>query len=200
MGTRHLYICRHGSADVFGRLTETGRRQADALADRLRPMPIDHIWHSPLARAEATARVLARALPSAVTAAADELTDHVPYVPEPGERPPAWAGFFDGYDSATADDGHRRARALSARFARPPDSAEETRHEVLVTHDYPIAWLVRDALGAPKLAWLSITSANAALTVITHGSGRPPAVMMVNDMTHLPAELRWSGFPDGLRP
>ncbi len=47
--------------------------------------------------------------------------------------------------------GAARAEALVDRFARPADT--ET-HEVLVTHAYPVAWLVRHALGAPPKRWL----------------------------------------------
>src|SRR5690606_1143763 len=102
MAARHLYLARHGNADALGELTDIGRRQASLLGDRLATIPVDAIWHSPLPRAAATARELARRLPGAAVAEAPELIDHVPYVPSPAEMPPPWAGFFDGYDDTEA--------------------------------------------------------------------------------------------------
>ncbi|WP_237047717.1 histidine phosphatase family protein [Lentzea guizhouensis] len=125
---------------------------------------------------------------------APELVDHVPHVP--AEVPPEWAGFFDGYDAEEAAAGARVAEALTARFARP---AETETYEVLVTHAYPVAWLVRDALGAPPARWLGMSCGNTALTVIQYRAGMP-ALVLYNDMGHLPEELRWTGFGPGPRP
>lgn len=150
MATRHLYIARHGDADAFGQLTETGREQARLLGRRLAHLPIDAVWHSPLPRAAASAQELAAQLPSgAPVAEAPELIDHVPYVPKPEETPRAWIPFFDGYAAAEAAAGNRTASSLTARFAEATEPTVDV-HEVLVTHAYPIAWLVRDALDARR--------------------------------------------------
>jgi serine/threonine-protein phosphatase PGAM5 len=202
MTTRHLYLARHGAADAFGQLTGPGRRQADLLGERLAGLPVDAVWHSPLPRAAASAHELARHLPDVPVTEAAELVDHVPYVPGPAETPPSWAGFFDGYDDAEAASGHKLAESLVARFAQAPD-ANGTRpdtHEVLITHAYPIAWLVRHALDAPPSRWLGLNSANTALTVIEYRTALPPTIVMFNDMSHLPPDLRWSGFPESVRP
>lgn len=208
MGTRYLYLARHGMADAFGELTEVGRRQVDLLGARLADLPIDAIWHSPLLRAAASAQALGAHLPGVAIAEAPELVDHVPHVPDARDMPRSWAGFFDGYDQSEAAEGHRKAQALVARFARHPDAAAGTPtgapgvvREVLVTHAYPIAWLVRDALGAPAPAWLRLTGvANAALSVLEHRDGAPATLTLFNEMSHLPLELRWTGFPPGARP
>ncbi|MEV5573257.1 histidine phosphatase family protein [Spirillospora sp. NPDC052269] len=204
MTTRVLYLARHGAADAFGQLTDIGRRQAGLLGERLADVPVDAVWHSPLPRAEASAHELARHLPNVPVAEAAELVDHVPYVPGAAETPPSWAGFFDGYDDAEAAAGLRLAEALVARFAKVPDTATHRGrpevHEVLVTHAYPIAWLLRDALDAPPSRWLGLNSANTALTIIEYRTGLPPTIVMFNDMSHLPAALRWTGFPEHLRP
>lgn len=198
MGTRHLYLARHGAADAFGELTDAGRRQADLLGARLTGVPVGAVWHSPLPRAAASAHELARHVPDVPVAQAAELVDHVPYVPGPAETPRSWAGFFDGYDAVEAARGHRLAEALVARFATAVDTGDS--HEVLITHDYPIAWLVRHALDAPPVRWLGLNSANTALTVIEYRTGLPPAIVMFNDMSHLPADLRWTGFRPTARP
>lgn len=200
MATRHLYIARHGEADPFGELTDTGREQARLLGDRLAHLPIDMVWHSPLPRAVGSARELAARLPAGTPVAeAAELVDHVPYVPPPAETPEVWAPFFDGYDAEEAAAGNRIARDLTARFATVPKGSDDV-HEVLITHAFQIAWLLRDALGAEPRRWLGLNSANTALTVIEYRPGRPAAVVMFNDMSHLPAELRWTGFPSVPRP
>jgi len=202
MTSRHLYIARHGEADPFGTLTDTGRQQATLLGKRLAHLPITAIWHSPLPRATATAHELAGHLRDASVEEAAELTDNIPYVPPVESMPPSWVGFFDGYDDAEASAGQRTAHALTDRFATAshPAHAGPELHEMLVTHDYPIAWLVRDALEAPPARWLDLSTANTALTVITYRTVGAPTIMMFNDMSHLPTELRWTGFPPANRP
>lgn len=200
MGTRYLYLARHGMADAFGALTDDGRRQADLLGARLADQPITAIWHSPLPRAAASAEILARHLPGVPVAVAPELVDHMPYVPTAHEMPRAWAGFFNGFDDGSdeAVEGRRLADALAARFAR---SSEEDTHELLVTHAYPIAWLLRDAMGAPPDRWLGLSGvANTGLSLVAYGPDAPPTVVLVNDLGHLPADLRWTGFAPGVRP
>ncbi|GAA1868254.1 histidine phosphatase family protein [Myceligenerans crystallogenes] len=200
MATRYLYIARHGDADAFGGLTELGREQARRLGRRLAHLPVDAVWHSPLPRAADSARELDTYLSGDVPVGeAAELIDHVPYVPSPEETPPSWVPFFDGYEAAEAAAAHEIARSLTTRFAKPSEGADDL-HEVLVTHAYPIAWLVRDALDAPRTRWLGLSSANAALTVIEYRIGLPPSVVMFSDMSHLGHELRWTGFPRTLRP
>ncbi|MEV4008968.1 histidine phosphatase family protein [Nonomuraea angiospora] len=201
MATRHLYLARHGAADAFGKLTDVGHRQASLLGERLAGIPVDAVWHSPLPRATASAHELARHLPDVPVTEAAELVDHVPYIPSAAETPPSWAGFFDGYDEAEAASGQRLAEALVARFAKVPGRGPRPdTHEVLVTHAYPIAWLVRHALDAPPSRWLGLNSANTALTVIEYRDGLPPTIVMFNDMSHLPPGLRWTGFPGSMRP
>ncbi|GAA4901315.1 putative phosphoglycerate mutase [Stackebrandtia albiflava] len=200
MATRHLYIARHGDADALGVLTDTGRAQARLLGRRLAHLPVDAVWHSPLPRARDTARELDIFLGgTAPVAEAAELIDHIPYVPTPEETPPSWIPFFDGYRPEEAAAGDDIARSLTARFATPPDKEEDV-HEIVITHAYPIAWLVRDALDAPPVRWLGLSSANTGLTVIEYRPGGPPGIAMYNDMSHLPPELRWTGFPGTPRP
>ena len=59
---------------------------------------------------------------------------------------------------------------------------------------------MRDALDAPPTRWLGLNSANTALTVIEYRAGLPPTIVMFNDMSHLPTDLRWTGFPQAIRP
>ncbi|MCW4459173.1 histidine phosphatase family protein [Microbacterium sp. MPKO10] len=199
MAVRHLFIARHGAADAFGELTGAGRRQAELLGSRLARVPVDAIWHSPLPRAADTALTVARHIPSAPVAEAPELIDHVPWVPPADAMPAAMRGFVDGIDTAEADADHRTAVSLVKRFCSTPEAGADT-HEVLITHDYPIAWLLCHALDAPPGRWFGISSANTALTVLQFRPAHPPTVVMFNDMSHLPDDLRWTGFPLATRP
>ena len=161
------------------------------------------VWHTPLPRAAASARLIAEHLPGTPVIEAEELIDHIPYVPSRDETPAPWRGFFDGFDEAQSAEGARTADALVARFgavSSPSTGAPSDTHEVAVTHSYPIAWLVRHALGAPPVRWLGLDCANAALTIVEHRDGLPPALVLFNDMTHLPAELRWTGLEGATRP
>ncbi|MEV4901182.1 histidine phosphatase family protein [Citricoccus sp. NPDC055426] len=202
---RTLYLVRHGEADALGQLTETGREQSRLIGRRLARVPLDAVWHSPLPRAAASASILAGELgaqpPRVLVDAAPELVDHVPHVPTPEELSPSGTGFFDGYGRAEAQAGRRSAEVLVERFGRANARHQRPTHEVLVTHAYPSAWLVREALGAPPARWLSLAGiANAALTVIEHHAGEPSGVVMLNDLSHLPEQLRWTGFAGGRRP
>ncbi|MBL1082416.1 histidine phosphatase family protein [Streptomyces actinomycinicus] len=197
--TRYLYLVRHGEAlpDESG-LTETGRTQATLLGERLRGVPLTVVHHGPLARAEQTARLIGEQLKDVPLQVSDVAGDYVPHVPAREELPEESADFFLRFLSATTEEEGREGAVLAQRalelFTGPVDG-EEDRHELVVTHNFLVAWLVRDAMYAPKWRWLGLNHANAALTVIRYAPGRPASVLVSNDMRHLPAELRWTGFP-----
>ncbi|MFI7597395.1 histidine phosphatase family protein [Actinoplanes sp. NPDC049681] len=186
MTARYVYLARHGDAVEGAGLTDAGREQAELLAGRLAGVPLASVTHSPLQRAVETAAVLGHpGVPSEVVG------DYVPYAPDP--LPPT----LQGWTAEELAEGPRLAAEALARFARPADT--ET-HELIVTHAFLVAWFVRDALGAPPERWLGLHAANCALTVIRYTHERPPALVLFNDMVHLPPELRWTGFPPHLRP
>ena len=163
-----------------------GRDQCRQLAARLRGIPLDAIWHSPLTRAVDSAAVIAESFPGAFLDEASELIDHVPHVPPPDQRTPSMAGFFDGCSANEQRDGEQMAERLTKRFAHAPGPGKISTHELLITHAYPVAWLVRDALGAPPAAWFSLTAiANTGLTIIRYPDDEPPDVFCVNDLSHL---------------
>lgn len=186
MPVRNLYVARHGAADALGNLLDLGRDQSVRLARRLSDVPLDAIWHSPLPRAAESAAIIASVFPHALLDEATELIDHVPYVPPPEARSGSSAGFFDGYRDEDAAAGQEVAQSLVRRFSRAPGPGRRSTHELLITHAYPVAWLVREALGAPAAAWLSLMRiANTGLTVIEYADGQLPVVVCVNDQSHL---------------
>ncbi|MFE4691587.1 histidine phosphatase family protein [Streptomyces sp. NPDC056749] len=202
--TRFLYIARHGEASQDEtELTERGRRQAALLGERLRGIPLSAVHHGPLPRAAQTARLIHEGLSQDIPLqVSEEAGDYVPYVPSREELPDESAdrllGFVQQFPEDERNRGPELAGAAMARFTGVV-SGDEPRHELVVTHAFLAAWFVRDALDAPAWRWLGLNHSNAALTAIRYTPGRPAALLMVNDMGHLPAELHWTGFPPELR-
>ncbi|GGP06622.1 histidine phosphatase family protein [Nonomuraea glycinis] len=203
MAPRYLYLVRHGEAlpDESG-LSADGHHQAELLGRRLRDVPFAAVHHGPLPRAAQTARLIAAELDCPDVRVSDAAGDFIPYVPAPEELPPEATGHLTGFLSHFGPEDRDRGRALAQealdRFTGPV-AGERDRHELVVTHNFLIGWLVRDAYSAPPWRWLGINQANAALTVIRYAPDRLPAVLVHNDMSHLPAALRWTGFPPELR-
>lgn len=181
----HLYLARHGEAGDNGSLSDAGRRQAELLGERMAGVPLRSIVHGPLPRAAETAGIVTAGKSGIACEVAKFVGDYVPFLPDP---------VPSGLVGEPVDEG--LAEAALARFARP---GGDDVHELVITHSFLVAWFLRDALGAPPERWVGLNAANAALTVIRYSPGRPPGVLLVNDMSHLPAELRWTGFPPALR-
>ncbi|MFD0396052.1 histidine phosphatase family protein [Streptomyces nogalater] len=200
--TRYLYLARHGEAlpDESG-LTDGGRRQATLLGRRLRDVPFTAVHHGPLPRAEQTARLIGDQLKSVPLHVSEAAGDYVPYIPEKDELPAESADFYLRFLDGATDEEREHGPALARRaldLFTGAVTAEEDRHELVVTHNFLIAWLVRDAMRAPKWRWLGLNHGNAALTVIRYAPGRAASVLVSNDMRHLPTDLRWTGFPPEL--
>ncbi|MEU1874155.1 histidine phosphatase family protein [Streptomyces sp. NPDC019793] len=201
--TRYLYLARHGEAspDESG-LTDAGRRQATLLGRRLRDVPLTAVHHGPLPRAEETARLITDELEGVTARVAECAGDYVPHLPERDEVPAGPADFYLDFLAGATEEERRRgpelARQALRRFTGAVTDGGQDRHELVVTHNFLIAWLVRDAMHAPKWRWLGLNHANAALTVIRYAPGRAASVLLSNDMRHLPAELCWTGLPPEL--
>jgi probable phosphoglycerate mutase len=197
--TRYLYLARHGEAlpDESG-LTQAGREQATLLGRRLRDIPFTAVHHGPLPRAAQTARLIHGQLKNVPLLVSDVAGDYVPYVPPRNELPPESADYYLRFLADTNDHERKQGAALALQaldqFTGPVDG-EADRHELVVTHNFLVAWLVRDAMHAPKWRWLGLNHGNAALTIIRYAPGRAASVLVSNDMRHLPTELRWTGFP-----
>ncbi|MFJ2087770.1 histidine phosphatase family protein [Streptomyces sp. NPDC087901] len=200
--TRYLYLTRHGEASPDeSELTGIGRRQAVLLGERLRRSPLTVIHHGPLPRAAQTAQLIREQLDGVPLQMSEPAGDYIPYLPQRHELPPEPAdSMLDRlaqFPAGEREQGPELARAALARFTGPVDG-DEPRHELLVTHNFLVGWLVRAALDAPKWRWMGLYHANAALTVIKYEPGRPAVVLLYNDTGHLPAELRSAAFPPDL--
>lgn len=192
--TRYLFLTRHGEAAPNGDLTEAGRRQAFLLGRRLRDIPVTAIHHGPLPRAAETAELIAGQLPGVPVHVDKAADDFVPYTPMREELPETSGDLLHAFARQLPPADEELAAEAERRFTGPVPGAEP-RYEVLVTHNFLAGWLVRASQDAPPWRWLALSHANAALTVIQYSPGRPAALLTYNDVGHLPAELRWTGFP-----
>lgn len=196
--THYLYLVRHGEhLDAEhgledGPLSPRGRRQAELLSDRLSGVPLDAVWHSPLERAAETARAVAERLPAITPEPSALLFDCVPTGMTP-DTPAAYEPFFGSYTGAEIEAGRAQMDdAVAAFLVRKRD-----KHELLITHNFVIAWFVREVLDAPEWRWLTLNQAHCGLTVLAQRPGRPWTLVAHNDLAHLPHELR-TGLPDTL--
>jgi serine/threonine-protein phosphatase PGAM5 len=198
--TRFLYLVRHGDADPHdGPLSRAGEQQARLTGQRLTGVPFSSITHGPLPRAAQTAGLTAASLPGIQVSASNLAGDYLPFVPDPGGLPPSYASFLAGFPAAERAQGPELAMAALERFAQPGGEPGDT-HELVVTHNFLIGWLVSQALGAPPWRWMGLNQMNCALTVLAYLPGFPAALISFNDAGHLPPELRWTGFPAAVRP
>ncbi|MET9645300.1 histidine phosphatase family protein [Streptomyces syringium] len=197
--TRYLYLVRHGeAASEESGLTEAGRRQAVLIGERLRDIPLAVVHHGRLPRAEQTARLIGDQLKNVPLRVSEAAGDYVPYTPARDELPEESADFLLRFLAGATEEERAHGPALARQALDAftgPVNGEQDRHELVVTHNFLVAWLVRDAMHAPQWRWLGLNHCNAALTVIRYAPGRPASVLASNDMRHLPADLRWTGFP-----
>ena len=195
--TNYLYLVRHGEQQdaehglADGPLSARGQRQAALVADRLSGVPFDHVWHSPLQRATDTARIVAERMPSITPEPSSWLFVCVPAAATP-ETPAIFEPFCGSITDAQIEAGRAQmADAVSEFLVRSADEA----HDLVITHNFVIAWFVREVLGAPEWKWMTLNQANCGLTVLAQRPGRPWSLLTHNDLAHLPFELR-TGMPE----
>jgi probable phosphoglycerate mutase len=193
-----IYLVRHGEQQDAehgmpdGPLSARGARQAKLVADRLSGVPFTGAWHSPLQRAEETAKIMTASMPSLDAQPSALLFDCIPSGPTP-DMPHAFEPFFGSVTRQEIEAGEAQMADAVAEWLTP---AREDRHDLLITHNFVIAWFVREVFSAPAWRWMGLNQANCGLTIIRVRSAKPPVLITHNDLGHLPAELR-TGLPDG---
>jgi broad specificity phosphatase PhoE len=192
--TRYLLLTRHGEAGPGGGLTEAGVRQAYLLGRRLREFPVAAVHHGPSVKAAQTAALIGDQLPGVPVHVDEAAGDFVPYAPRREELPETAADRLLSFARQLPAADEELAVEAERRFTGPV-AGIEPRYDLVVTHHFLIGWLVRASQDAPPWRWLALTHAHAALTVIRYPPGQPAALVIFNDLSHLPAALRWTGFP-----
>lgn len=198
-----LIIVRHGESEwnrihryqgqLDAPLSDLGLRQAEALAERLKTEPLDHIYSSRLQRAARTAEAIAahhREVPFAYNEALLEI-DH-------GE----WQGKYADEITASYAEGLREWREHPTRSQMPGGesfsnvlkrtldfreqlTALHRDQTILVsTHDVVVKILVADALGMNMDRINRIWVTNASISVIEYGDDLPYLVSL-SEACHL---------------
>jgi probable phosphoglycerate mutase len=192
----YVYLVRHGEQQDAeyglpdGPLSAKGQRQARAIAERLGGVPFTGAWHSPLQRAAETAAIMTERMPALESAPSALLMDCIPSGPTP-DMPTAFESFFGSVTPEQIEAGEAQMADAVAEFLAP---AREDRHDLLITHNFVIAWFVREVFDAPSWRWLGVNQANCGLTIIRVRSTKPAVLLTHNDLGHLPVELR-TGLP-----
>lgn len=196
--SRYLYLVRHGEQvdQEFGLpegpLSERGLEQATLLANRLASVRFDAAFTSPLQRAIETAAVITTSLSIPDAEPSALLMDCIPSGKSP-DMPSAFEPFYGGITEEEIQAGEAQMADATAEWLAP---SREDRHELLITHNFVIAWFVREVFGAPAWRWMGLNQANCGLTIIRVRSAKPPVLITHNDLGHLPPELR-TGLPEG---
>jgi broad specificity phosphatase PhoE len=194
--SRYLYLVRHGEQQDAeyglpdGPLSERGKRQAKAIAERLSGVPFTSAWHSPLTRAADTARIMTERMPALDSQPSYLLMDCIPSGPTP-DTPHSFNSFFGGVTADEIEAGEAQMADAVGEWMTP--TVEDT-HELLITHNFVIAWFVRETFGSAPWRWMGVNQANCGLTIIRVRSAKPSVLITHNDLGHLPVELR-TGMP-----
>ncbi|MFJ4436043.1 histidine phosphatase family protein [Streptomyces sp. NPDC088923] len=196
---RFVHLIRHAEPAPDGSgLSARGREQAAFLGERLARLPLASLHHGPLPRAAETAGIIGERV-GVRPQLAETAGDYVPYVPRRDELPSHLADFYLGFLADTSPEEARTGAELACQAVdlyTGPAEGDTVRHDVVVTHNFLVAWLVREALHAPAWRWLGINHSHASLTTIRHTPGRAPYLHVQNDLSHLPPELRWTDRPE----
>jgi broad specificity phosphatase PhoE len=191
MGTRILYLVRHGQAlpgkpldDLGNGLTTLGKRQARWVARRLRALPISAIYHSPLRRAAETAAVISEHLPDVPIQVSSLLRECIPGWPIHVRH------FYREAPRVQIEQERKRAEQALAKFFRP--TRDPDRHEILVAHGNLIRYLILSVLGHPPKMWTHIDFHNAAFSEVHILPTGERVLLRLGDTSHIPQ--RWLTF------
>jgi len=191
-----LYLVRHGEQRDAehgmpdGPLSARGERQSLAIAHRLGGVPFTGAWHSPLEGPTATAGIMTSSMLSLHSEPSALLFDCIPSGATP-DMPSAFRPFFGSVTDAQVEAGEAQMTDAAAEWLTP---SRDDRHTLLITHNFVIAWFVREVFAAPAWRWMGTNQANCGLTIIRVRSVKSPELITHNDLAHLPAELR-TGLP-----
>jgi len=183
-------LMRHGEAEnnvthvLAGRrlqyhLTEKGKVQVSDVAEKLKEVPIDAIYASPITRAMETSQIVAEKL------GIDYRIDERLTETEMGSLTGMYTNdvskkygnlflrFYQDNDVTLSDMGIERFSAIGARVSNMLDYVAEKHHNknvLLVTHLDPIKAAVKRIMDLKPEALLKMAIKNASLTILKHSS------------------------------
>jgi broad specificity phosphatase PhoE len=199
-----LVLVRHGATEwnALGRcqgrtdvpLSDRGRKQAEALRERLAAYAFDACFASPLSRARDTARIASGGLEPAILPGLAEIDrgdwEGLP-MPEAKAR---WADFSERwYDdpAGLSMPGGEEFDALWDRAGRVVEEFVRTDAECVLAggHKAINRVVIARALGRPSKGVWDIPQPQACVSVLVRENGTWKAEIL-GDVSHLPAELR----------
>ncbi|MGB6246926.1 histidine phosphatase family protein [Gordonia sp. (in: high G+C Gram-positive bacteria)] len=194
-GQTQLSVDRRYSGRGNPELTDLGRRQAAAAADRLATGalgPIDAVLSSPLARTMTTARAVAEQIGADVQVAEGVIeTDFGAWegltFAEAAARDPELHRRWLGDVEAAAPGGESFA-AVGERIAVAREDILERfagRSVLVVSHVTPIKTMLRDALGVGPELLFRLHLDLASISVAEYYPDGGSVVRLVNDTAHL---------------
>lgn len=192
MGTRYLYLVRHGQYDLEvhselgGGLTGIGRDQAAAAASALSALPIRAVYSSPTQRAQETAAVLCSALSGIRPQIVPELAELIPSIPTVDSE--YFARHFPALTSAKIDAARAVADRAFNRLFRPPE--DDHPHEAVVCHGNIIRYFACMTLGVPVDTWTSMETNHCGITRCAIEQDGRMRLVSLNDIGHLPLALQ----------
>jgi probable phosphoglycerate mutase len=190
-----IFLIRHGENEYTrtGKLAgwtkgvslnETGQKQAQALAARLKHLPFKQLYSSPLERAQETAAPLAEAL--GLTVQVREGLGEVGYGEWTGKslkvlaRKPLWR-VVQGLPSAMQFPQGETIRAAQLRLVDTLEGIARDHPKEMVavfSHSDPIKLAVSFYLGAPIDLFQRIQIQTCSVTVLSLGHGAPSLVKL----------------------
>jgi probable phosphoglycerate mutase len=195
-GETALSVDRRFSGTGDPELSERGRAQAAAAAERLSGLDVDALVTSPRSRARATAEAIGKLLgldPVVDDAVAEtdfgEWEGHT-FAEISKQWPDAMAAWLADPDVAPPG-----GESFTATFTRVGAwrerlvEAQPGKTVVVVSHVTPIKALLRDALDAPAHVLYRIHLDPASLSTIDWFAGGAGVVRLVNDTSHLRPNL-----------
>lgn len=208
-GKTRMFLVRHGatsrtaedrfSGDAGVDLSEEGREQVRALAERLRLCPIDAVYASPLSRTRQTAEIIAerRPLPIAMRDGLREI-GHGHW--EGLSRREVEARFPDEYSAWEEDpftyapEGGESGLSVLARalpVVREIMVAHPGQTVLVVSHKATIRLLLASLLGFDMRGYRDrLDQAPACLNVVEFKDALRARLMLFNDVSHYASEPR----------
>jgi broad specificity phosphatase PhoE len=198
-----IYLVRHGETEwnqdkrIQGQtdipLNERGRKQAEALAERLASVPLERIYTSDLGRTCETTRAIAGRQPRNVPVVSTPELRECDYgrwegltrVEVARRFPDDWAEWRrrDGIGSPT---GGEDFLSLAGRTGRIFDAAAGAGGPVLIsTHRGPIRAILCHALGVGQAFRERFLVTNCSLSALECHPGHRTRLVLLNDTCHL---------------
>ncbi len=193
MGRHWITLVRHGQYDKqfgdSGALNDTGRLQALAAGDALKPLRVDVIVCSPLVRAQQTAELIAGVLSEEIPYATDPRLEEC--VPSLTRRYVEW--FTENRPNLTPQRVAMCAQALFEFYIetfQPLSEDDPDRHTLVVSHGNVIRYLLSLAMEAGEDAWTNMLVYHGSISRVVIDPEGNPMVMVVNDQSHIAPEFR----------